>query len=181
MAPLRIATVFLENFREHHRKPPQSNRKMFSFQLASFKLPCWKILNLCFFVPPSAIEPIPTPPRSQEHHRYRWRLGRSHRTSLRWFLARCCQLRGHLLLGEEGDLSHHSGREREIYIYIDIYISERYIYRHIDIINITYCTGYYYDMYSYTWEAKHWKSHNGQLELSPIKPFQMLAPIHPSM
>ena len=38
--PLRIATVFLENFREHHRKPPQSNRKLFSFQLASFKLPC---------------------------------------------------------------------------------------------------------------------------------------------
>ena len=118
MAPLRIAAVFLENFREHHRKPIQSNRKVFSFQLASFKLPCWKIPDFCFFVPPSAIEPIPTPPRSQEHHRYRWRLGRSHRTSLRWFLARCCQLRGHLLLGEEGDLSLHSGRERDLYIYI---------------------------------------------------------------
>ena len=43
--------------------------------------------------------------RSQEHHRHRWRLGRSHRTSLRWLLARCCQLRGHLLLGQEG--GHH--------------------------------------------------------------------------
>ena len=46
-----------------------------------------------------------SPRSSQEHHRHRWCLGRSHRTFLRWLLARCCQLRGQLLLGQEG--SHH--------------------------------------------------------------------------